>query len=84
MASAGRSGASPSAFAKASEDRSRSSAVDASGVKPAAVFRFLSEDWAPWIAHVHMRERWPELRFRFQHSPASSESSLYCDIHNVL
>jgi hypothetical protein len=23
----------------------------------AAVFRFLSEDWLPWIALLHMRER---------------------------
>ena len=35
---------------------------DISG-KPVAVFRFLSEDWSPWIALLHMRERWPELRF---------------------
>jgi hypothetical protein len=34
-----------------------------SGVKPVAVFRFLSEDWSPWIALVRMRKRWPELRF---------------------
>ena len=34
------------------------------GVKPVAVFRFLSEDWSPWIALVRMRERWPELSFR--------------------
>jgi hypothetical protein len=33
------------------------------GVKPVAVFRFLSEDWSPWIALLRMRERWPELRF---------------------
>jgi hypothetical protein len=32
-------------------------------VKPVAVFRFLSEDWSPWIALLRMRERWPELRF---------------------
>jgi hypothetical protein len=25
--------------------------------------RFLPEDWSPWIALLHMRERWPELRF---------------------
>jgi hypothetical protein len=25
------------------------------------VFRFLSEDWSPWIALLRMRERWPEL-----------------------
>jgi len=35
----------------------------ASGVEPVAVFRFLSEDWSPWVALLHMRERWPELRF---------------------
>jgi hypothetical protein len=34
------------------------------GVKPVAVFRFLSEDWSPWIALTHMRERWPELSFK--------------------
>ncbi len=28
-----------------------------------AVFRFVSEDWSPWIALLRMRERWPELRF---------------------
>jgi hypothetical protein len=38
----------------------------ASGVKPVAVFRFLSEDWSPWIALVRMRERWPELRFEMR------------------
>jgi len=27
------------------------------------VFRFLSEDWSPWIALLRMRERWPELRY---------------------
>jgi hypothetical protein len=31
--------------------------------KPVAVFRFLSEDWSPWIALKRMRERWPELSF---------------------
>jgi len=36
---------------------------DTSGVKPLAVFRFLSEDWSPWIALLRMRERWPALRF---------------------
>jgi hypothetical protein len=36
---------------------------DPSGGKPVAVFRFLSEDWSPWIALVRMRERWPELSF---------------------
>jgi hypothetical protein len=34
------------------------------GVKPLAVFRFISEDWSPWIALLRMRERWPELSFR--------------------
>ena len=34
------------------------------GVKPLAVFRFLSEDWSPWIALLRMRERWPELSFK--------------------
>ena len=38
---------------------------DISG-KPVAVFRFLSEDWSPWIALLHMRERWPELRFEMK------------------
>jgi hypothetical protein len=33
------------------------------GVEPVAVFRFISEDWSPWIALLRMRERWPELRF---------------------
>jgi hypothetical protein len=33
------------------------------GLRPVAVFRFLSEDWSPWIALVRMRERWPGLRF---------------------
>jgi len=37
---------------------------DASGVRPVAVFRFLSEDWSPWIALLRMRERWPELSFK--------------------
>jgi hypothetical protein len=32
-------------------------------LKPVAVFRFLSEDWSPWVALVRMRERWPGLRF---------------------
>jgi hypothetical protein len=31
-----------------------------------AVFRFLSEDWPAWIAVLHMRERWPELRFEMK------------------
>ena len=29
-----------------------------------AVFRFVSEDWSPWIALAQRREAWPELRFR--------------------
>ena len=37
---------------------------NASGGKPVAVFRFLSEDWSPWVALVRMRERWPELLFK--------------------
>jgi hypothetical protein len=37
---------------------------NAGGVKPLAVFRFLSEDWSPWIALLLMRERWPELSFK--------------------
>ncbi|MGA8746935.1 MAG: hypothetical protein ACLQVY_21810 [Limisphaerales bacterium] len=36
------------------------------GFRPVAVFRFLSEDWSPWIALVRMRERWPELRFEMK------------------
>jgi len=36
---------------------------DTSGVKAVAVFRFLSEDWSPWIALLRMREWWPELTF---------------------
>jgi hypothetical protein len=39
---------------------------DPGGVKPVAVFRFLSEDWSPWIALLRMRERWPELRFEMR------------------
>ena len=39
---------------------------DTSGVKPVAVFRFLSEDWSPWLALLRMRERWPELRFEMK------------------
>ena len=27
------------------------------GLKSVAVFRFLSEDWSPWVALVRMRER---------------------------
>ena len=41
---------------------------DASGVKPLAVFRFISEDWSPWIALLRMRERWPELSFKLMPS----------------
>ena len=37
--------------------------VDRTKLKPVAVFRFLSEDWSPWIALKRMRERWPELSF---------------------
>ena len=33
------------------------------GLKPVAVFRFLGEDWSPWIALALMRERRPGLRF---------------------
>jgi hypothetical protein len=36
---------------------------DRSGVERVAVFRFLSEDWSPWVALVRMRERWPGLKF---------------------
>jgi hypothetical protein len=39
---------------------------DTGGVKPVAVFRFLNEDWTPWIALLHMRGRWPELRFNMK------------------
>jgi hypothetical protein len=35
-------------------------------VTQAAVFRFLGEDWSPWIALLRMRERWPELRFEMK------------------
>jgi hypothetical protein len=41
---------------------------DTNGVKPIAVFRFLSEDWSPWIALLRMRERWPELSFNLMPS----------------
>ena len=37
---------------------------DTIGGKPVAVFRFISEDWSPWIALLRMRERWPELSFK--------------------
>ena len=36
------------------------------GGKPVAVFRFLSDDWSPWIALLRMCERWPELRFEMK------------------
>ncbi len=39
---------------------------ETSGFKPVAVYRFLSEDWPPWIAVLRMRERWPELRFEMK------------------
>ena len=39
---------------------------DASSVRPVAMFRFLSEDWSPWVALLRMRERWPELRFEMK------------------
>jgi len=39
---------------------------DGSGSKPVAVFRFLSEDWSPWVALLRMRECWPELRFEMK------------------
>jgi hypothetical protein len=39
---------------------------DKDKARPVAVFRFLSEDWSPWIALVRMRERWPELRFEMK------------------
>jgi len=41
---------------------------DTGGVKPVAVFRFLSEDWSHWIALLHLRERWPELSFNLSPS----------------
>jgi hypothetical protein len=37
---------------------------DGLALEPVAVFRFLSEDWSPWIALVELRRRWPELAFR--------------------
>lgn len=39
--------------------------VGRSDLKLAAVFRFLSQDWSPWIALVRMRERWPDLWFEW-------------------
>jgi len=47
-------------------DRHRDRGVKGGGVGPVAVFRFLSEDWSPWIALLRMRERWPELRFEMR------------------
>ena len=44
-------------------ERQRDSGVSGGGVGPVAVFRFLSEDWSPWIALLRIRKRWPELRF---------------------
>lgn len=41
---------------------------DTGGVKPVAVFRFLSEDWSHWIALLHLRERWPKLSFKLSPS----------------
>jgi hypothetical protein len=41
------------------------------GVKPVAVFQFLSEDWSPWIALV--RERWPGLRFTLRREYLQSD-----------
>jgi hypothetical protein len=48
---------------KKGEVRDGAAAQGSVGVKPVAVFRFLSEDWSPWIALVRMRKRWPGLRF---------------------
>ena len=39
---------------------------DTIGGKPVAVYRFISEDWPPWMAVLRMRKRWPELRFELQ------------------
>ena len=39
---------------------------ETNGGKPVAVFRFISEDWPPWVAVLRMRERWPELRFEMR------------------
>ena len=36
------------------------------GGMPVALFRFLSEDWPPWVAVLRMRDRWPELRFEMK------------------
>ena len=32
-------------------------------LKPAAVFRVISEDWWSCVALIQIRERWPELNF---------------------
>lgn len=45
---------------------------EASGVRPVAVFRFLSGDWSPWIALPRMRECWPEFAVR-------DESGVFAD-----
>jgi hypothetical protein len=37
---------------------------DLSGFKRVAVFRFLNKDWSPWVALLHMGERWPGLSFK--------------------
>lgn len=39
---------------------------DTGGAKQVAAFRFLSEDWSPWIALLRMRERWQGLRFEMK------------------
>jgi hypothetical protein len=38
--------------------RSRNDAVDQVGV-----FRFLAENWAPWLALRSIKAQWPEIRF---------------------
>ena len=48
--------------------RDRARSWRRNGVKPLAVFRFISEDWSPWIALLRMRERWPELSFKLMPS----------------
>ena len=58
----GRIGACGGRFG-ASRSRRNNSAWAGRKLKPVAVFRFLSEDWSPWIALARMRERWPGLRF---------------------
>jgi hypothetical protein len=37
-------------------------------LEPVGVFRFLTEDWSPWIAFAHMRARWPDLCFKVRPS----------------